>query len=319
MHYSIILSLFFFQLSAASKSSFYPIPVSPRLGEKVFLFCELEIDESQFSSIVPDLIVDIVGTHQFHFSAISSELGDLFYGYEIPDLNRIRMQGFIFISSLNESDLSINFTCLQTLFQNDKAISASLILNNFHTPQNSINPTQSLTSHIMPSTTSLNPSSEDVGKSPEATATPGISDTPIQTTSTLANPTPTTKQVHGFYIPQFEIVMGGVSASVFLSHIFLLGIGICIGYFICYFCKKKSESSEIATEQNPVQLQPISNTSSGSKSSVSTTSYESCDDPSFISFSSIPTQANPSSEESHHAVRRYNSVETQKSGPEETI
>ena len=116
-----------------SECNFIPksLPIHPKLGEDVLLACKLTApDGYQFSGTVPDLTTSNID-HQFDFDEIQSKFGDnRYHGWSIRDSSSTYLQGFISIFSLNESDLSINFTCFQYV-ENDTVISASLILADF--------------------------------------------------------------------------------------------------------------------------------------------------------------------------------------------
>ena len=168
MRFSILNVIFlslFFHTSYSSESSFISRPIHPKLEEDVLLACTLTApDGYQFSGTVPDLTTSNID-HQFNFDEIQSELGDSrYHGWTIRDSSSSYLQGFIFISSLQESDLSINFTCFQYV-ENVREISASLILANF--VQNTFTPPPAVVTDSIDSTS-------DSIKTAETTQSNGI-------------------------------------------------------------------------------------------------------------------------------------------------
>ena len=183
MQFSILPFLFlFFHTSWSAENSFIikSTPVYPKLGEDVLLACKLTApDGHKFHGKVPDLNTSNID-HHFNFDDIHSKFGDRYHGWTSRDSSSTYLQGFIFISSLQESDLSVIFNCFQRVQVTDEEKLFSLILGELvqttdSTPAmvaNSIDPSNpsSLPTNLITSTDDITSS-----KTPDLLPTPSNS------------------------------------------------------------------------------------------------------------------------------------------------
>ena len=295
-----------------SECSFIPksLPIHPKLEEDVLLACKLTApDGYQFSGTVPDLTTSNID-HQFDFDEIQSKFGDSrYHGWSIRDSSSTYLQGFIFIFSLNESDFFINFTCSQYV-ENDRIISASLILNNFI--QNT--PTSSTQTHAKPTTvSSTNDGNASITDSPSIGTTGSIYNTPIHPTVT------TSKEVSESSDCSYLLaIIGILSAVLCICSVFVFTQCITLWVYIYFFWKKqdKNRCSNQTTTTNTDPMRPLhlSNNAPSSESSTSSSSFKSCT--SQLSNRECPKLQNDcSTEESYHTRKILNS----ESGSEENL
>ena len=107
---------------------FIAIPETYTVGNSVILRCHLQAPNgTQFVSTVPVLTTDEI-SNPFTFDRIQEALDGRYHGFHIPDKNRTNLKGDISILFLRESDLKINFTCLQQL-ENRTLVQFTLSLN----------------------------------------------------------------------------------------------------------------------------------------------------------------------------------------------